>query len=76
MSAWLFTELSNMGYPVLNMEAYQAAEFLKAQRNKTDRNDLAAWLDGAHGGEFIKPVIVRSQSSQATRALLTMRNFW
>lgn len=76
MSAWLFTELSNMGFPMLCMEAYQAAEFLKAQRNKTDRNDARGLAQMVRmGGDFIKPVIIRSQSSQETRALLTMRQF-
>jgi len=39
MSAWLYTELSKLGLPMLCMESFQAAEFLKAQRNKTDKND-------------------------------------
>ncbi len=76
MSAWLYTELSKLGLPMLCLEAYQAAEFLKAQRNKTDRNDARGLAQMVRmGGDFIKPVIIRSQSSQEARALLTMRQF-
>jgi transposase len=76
MSAWLYTELSTLGLPMLCLEAYQASEFLKAQRNKTDRNDARGLAQMVRmGGEFIKPVIIRSQSSQEARALLTMRQF-
>lgn len=76
MSAWLYTELSNLDFPMLCLEAFQAAEFLKAQRNKTDRNDARGLAQMVRmGGDFIKPVIIRSQSSQEARALLTMRQF-
>ena len=76
MSAWLCTELSKLGLPMLCMEAFQAAAFLKAQRNKTDKNDARGLAQMVRmGGEFIRPVIIRSQSSQEARALLTMRQF-
>jgi transposase len=76
MSAWLCTELSKLGLPMLCIEAFQAAEFLKAQRNKTDKNDARGLAQMVRmGGEFIRPVIIRSQSSQEARALLTMRQF-
>src|SRR5689334_23167578 len=65
MSAWLYTELSKLELPMLCLEAFQAAEFLKAQRNKTDRNDARGLAQMVRmGGDFIKPVIIRSQSSQ------------
>jgi transposase len=74
MSAWLFTELTKLGLPMLCLEAFQAAEFLKAQRNKTDRNDARGLAQMVRvGGEFIRPVIIRSQASQEARVLLTMR---
>jgi transposase len=76
MSAWLYTELSKLGLPMLCMESFQAAEFLKAQRNKTDKNDAYGLAQLVRmGGEFIKPVLIRSQSNQEARALLTMRHF-
>ncbi|HEV2349286.1 MAG TPA: IS110 family transposase [Terriglobia bacterium] len=76
MSAWLYTELSKMDLPMLCLESYQAAEFLKAQRNKTDRNDARGLAQMVRmGGDFIKPVIIRSQCSQEARALLRMRQF-
>jgi transposase len=76
MSAWLYTELSKLGLPMLCMEAFQAAEFLRAQRNKTDKNDARGLAQMVRmGGDFIRPVIIRSQSSQEARTLLTMRQF-
>src|SRR5258708_29264164 len=39
MSAWLYTELTKLGLPMLCLEAFHAAELLIAQRNKTDKND-------------------------------------
>jgi transposase len=76
LSAWLCTELNKLGLPMLCMEAFQASEFLKAQRNKTDKNDARGLAQMVRmGGEFIRPVIIRSQSSQEARALLTMRQF-
>jgi len=76
LSSWLYTELSKLGLPMLCMEAYQAAVFLKAQRNKTDKNDAHGLAQMVRmGGEFIKPVLIRSQYNQEARALLTMRHF-
>ena len=76
MSAWLYTELSKVGLPMLCMESFQAAEFLKAQRNKTDKNDARGLAQLVRmGGEFIKPVLIRNQSNQEARTLLTMRHF-
>lgn len=76
MSAWLYTELSKLGFPMLCLEAFQAAKFLESQRNKTDRNDARGLAQMVRmGGDFIRPVIIRSQSSQEARALLTMRQF-
>jgi transposase len=76
ISSWLYTELSKVGLPMLCLEAFQASEFLKAQRNKTDKNDARGLAQMVRmGGEFIRPVIVRSQPSQEARALPTMRQF-
>jgi transposase len=74
MSAWLFTELSKRGLPMLCLEAFQASEFLKTQRNKTDKNDAYGLAQLVRmGGDFIKPVIIRTLSSQESQTLLRMR---
>ena len=74
MSAWLFIELSKLGLPMLCLEAFQASEFIKTQRNKTDKNDAYGLAQLVRmGGDFIKPVIIRTQSSQEIRTLLRMR---
>ena len=74
MSAWLTTELIKTGLPTICLEAYQAHLFLKTQRNKTDKNDARGLAQLVRmGGDFIKPVLIRSQASQEARTLLTMR---
>jgi len=74
MSFWLHTELAKLGFPVVCLEAFQAAALLKTQRNKTDKNDARGLAQIVRmGGDFIREVVLRSQSSQETRTLLTMR---
>jgi transposase len=74
MSAWLYTELTKLGLPMICLEAYQAHLFLKTQRNKTDKNDARGLAQLVRmGGSFIRAVIIRSQANQEARALLTMR---
>jgi transposase len=74
MSAWLYTELTRLGLPMICLEAYQACQFLKTQRNKTDKKDAYGIAQLVRmGGAFIKPVVIRTQSSQEVRALLTLR---
>jgi transposase len=74
MSNSLYKELTQLGLPVICLEAIQAHRFLEAQRNKTDRNDARSLAQLVRmGEEFIKPVIVRSQASQETRAALARR---
>jgi transposase len=75
MSSWIYTEMSKLGLPMLCLEAYLACQFLKVQRNKTDKNDAHGLAQLVRmGGEFIKPVVVRSQASQEVRALFTLRD--
>jgi transposase len=61
MSAWLFGELKKLGLPMICLEAFQANQFLKTHRNKTDKNDargltvrptraLARWYYQTKGG--------------------------
>lgn len=74
MCFWLQTELTKLGLPIVCMEAFQAASLLKTQRNKTDKNDARGLAQIVRmGGNFIRPVIVRSQNNQEARMLLTMR---
>ncbi len=76
MSFWLHTELAGMGLPMICLEAFQAAQLLKTQRNKTDRNDARGLAQIVRlGGRFLRSVEVRSKSSQEMRTLLTMRQY-
>jgi transposase len=76
MSAWLYAELTTLGLPMICLESYQACQFLKAQRNKTDKKDAYGLAQLVRmGGDFIKPVVIRSQTSQEVRALLTLRQY-
>lgn len=74
MSSWLYTELTSLGLPMLCLEAYQAHRFLETHRNKTDKNDARGLAQLVRmGGEFIRPVTIRTQVSQEDRLLLTLR---
>lgn len=74
MSSWLFTGLEKLGLPMLCLEAFQAHRFLKTHRNKTDKNDARGLAQMVRmGGDFIRPVIIRTQASQEARMLLTLR---
>ncbi|WP_051473861.1 IS110 family transposase [Aquimarina macrocephali] len=76
MSSWLFTALHKRGLEMACMETFQAHRFLATYRNKTDKNDARglAQLLRMGGDDFLKLVTVRSQASQETRTLLTMRD--
>ena len=74
MSSFIYKGLEAVGLPVVCVEAFQAHQFLKAQRNKTDKNDargLAQYI--RMGGDYIRPVIVRDTITQEDRMLLTLR---
>jgi transposase len=74
MSSFIYKGLEAFGLPVVCVEAYQAHQFLKAQRNKTDKNDargLAQYI--RMGGDYIRPVIVKDTITQEDRMLLTLR---
>lgn len=74
MSHWLCTELTKLGLPVICLEAFQAHQFLKSNRNKTDKNDARGLAQLVRmGGDFIRPVSIRAQASQEDRMLLTLR---
>jgi transposase len=72
MSSFIYKGLEAVGLPVVCVEAYQAHQFLKAQRNKTDKNDargLAQYI--RMGGDYIRPVIVKDTITQEDRMLLS-----
>ena len=74
MSSWLHTGLTGLGLPVICLETFQAHQFLKTQRNKTDKNDARGLAQLVRmGSDFLKTVTIRSQNSQESRALLNMR---
>lgn len=76
MSFWLQTELTKLGLPIECLKAFQAAPLLETQRNKTDKSGARGLAQIVRiGGEFIRPVIMRSQSNQEGGALLTIRKY-
>jgi transposase len=76
MSFWLHSELAATGLPVICLEAFQAAQLLKTQRNKTDRNDARGLAQIVRlGGHFLRSVAIRRSSNQELRTLLTMRQY-
>jgi transposase len=76
MSFWLHTELTKLGLPMVCLEAFQAAALLETQRNKTDKNDARGLAQIVRmGGDFIREVVLRSQSNQEAGTLLTIRQY-
>jgi transposase len=74
MSSFIYKGLEALGLPVVCVEAFQAHQFLKAQRNKTDKNDargLAQYI--RMGGDYIRTVIIKDTITQEDRMLLTLR---
>jgi transposase len=74
MSSFIYKGLEALGLPVVCVESFQAHQFLKAQRNKTDKNDargLAQFM--RMGGDYIRRVTVKDTIAQQDRMLLTLR---
>lgn len=74
MSSFIYKGLEALKLPVVCVEAFQAHQFLKAQRNKTDKNDargLAQFI--RMGGDYIRLVAVKDTIAQEDRMLLTLR---
>ena len=72
LSQWLYSVLAEAGLPVICVETRHMRAVLKAQINKTDRNDargmahmMRVWL--------YRPVHVKTLRSQKLRMLLTHR---
>src|SRR3954466_3445457 len=72
LSQWLFEGLVQAGLPVVCIETRHAKAFLKAQVNKTDRNDARGIAQMMRVNLF-RPVHVKTLASQKHRALLRAR---
>ena len=72
LSQWLFEGLARAGLPVICIETRHVKAFLKAQPNKTDRNDARGIAQMMRVNLF-RPVHVKTLRSQKRRALLTAR---
>jgi transposase len=72
LSQWLHEALTAAGLPAVCIETRHAKAHLKAQVNKSDRNDARGIAQMMRGNLF-KPVHVKSLESQKHRALLSAR---
>ena len=72
LSQWLYSLLAEAGLPVICVETRQMRAMLKAQINKTDRNDARGIAQMMRVGLY-RPVHVKTLRSQKLRVLLTHR---
>jgi len=72
LSQWLSSALAEAGLPVICVEARHMRAVLKAQINKTDRNDARGIAQMMRAGLY-RPVHVKTIRSQKLRMLLTHR---
>ena len=72
LSQWLFSALAEAGLPVICVETRHMRAVLKAQINKTDRNDARGIGQMMRVGLY-RPVHVKTLRSQKLRMLLTHR---
>ena len=72
LSQWLFSGLAEAGLPVICVETRHMRAVLKAQINKTDRNDARGMAQMMRAGLY-RPVHVKTLRSQKLRMLLTHR---
>ena len=72
LSQWLFSALAEAGLPVICVETRHMQAVLKAQINKTDRNDARGIAQMMRVGLY-RPVHVKTLRSQKLRVLLTHR---
>src|SRR6202162_3563423 len=72
LSQWLFSALAEAELPVVCVETRHMRAVLKAQINKTDRNDARGIAQLMRAGLY-RPVHVKTLRSQKLRMLLTHR---
>src|SRR2546423_11397132 len=72
LSQWLFSALAEAGLPVICVETRHMRAVLKAQINKTDRNDARGMAQMMRVGRY-RPVHAKTLRSQKLRMLLTHR---
>jgi transposase len=72
LSQWLFSALAEAGLPAICVETRHMKAVLKAQINKTDRNDARGIAQMMRAGLY-RPVHVKTLRSQKLRMLLTHR---
>jgi transposase len=72
LSQWLFSALAEASLPVICVETRHMRAVLKAQVNKTDRNDARGIAQMMRAGLY-RPVHVKTLRSQKLRMLLTHR---
>src|ERR1700745_1137967 len=72
LSQWLYSILVEAGLPVICVETRHMRAALRAQINKTDRNDARGIAQMMRVG-FYRPVHVKTLRSQKLRVLLTHR---
>jgi transposase len=72
LSQWLYNALAEAGLPVICVETRHMRAALKAQINKTDRNDARGMAQMMRVGLY-RPVHVKTLRSQKLRMLLTHR---
>ena len=72
LSQWLFSALAEAGLPAICVETRHMRAALKAQINKTDRNDARGIAQMMRVGLY-RPVHVKTMRSQKLRMLLTHR---
>ena len=72
LSQWLYGALAEAGLPVICVETRHMRAVLKAQINKTDRNNARGIAQMMRVGLY-RPVHVKTLRSQKLRMLLTHR---
>ena len=72
LSQWLYSALAEAELPVVCVETQHMQALLKAQINKTDRNDARGMAQMMRVGLY-RPVHVKTLRSQKLRMLLTHR---
>src|SRR5260221_2746242 len=72
LSQWLFSAVAEAGLPVVCVETRHMRAVLKAQINKTDRNDALGIAQMMRAGLY-RPGHVKTLRSQKLRMLLTHR---